>query len=354
MIDYQKVFQLRPEMDAALIISPKNRLYFTGFQSTFGYLVIERTALTFFTDFRYAEMAEDLQKKGVFVQFARSEEVLPMVERFCAQRGLQRLGIEETELTLMQFASLKKSLPNHEFVNVGSAISKMRQTKTEEEIEKIAQAQHITDEAFRAILKVLKPGVKERDIAVELEYQMRKNGADGLAFETIIASGINGSKPHAHPTQKAIANGDAVTMDFGARFEGYCADMTRTVFVGKPSDPMKKIYETVLQAQQNALKNMRAGMTGRQIDSLARELIASYGYADKFTHNLGHSLGIDIHEDPRFAPFWTEEIAENTVMSVEPGIYVPGLGGVRIEDIVVLKADGIYNLTNSEKGIIIL
>ena len=217
---------------------------------------------------------------------------------------------------------------------------------------------HIVDQANRIIikgvLKIIRAGITEKDLAVELEYRLAKNGAEGLAFETIIASGVNGSKPHAHPTDKPIQLGDAVTMDFGARYHGYCADMTRTVFVGEPSDEMRKIYEVVLLAQQTGIQNAYVGISGAELDSYCREVIKAHGFGEYFEHGTGHSLGIDIHEEPRASKNCTQKFAPNQLVTCEPGIYVPGVGGVRIEDLLLFTEDEVIDLTKSQKGVIIL
>ena len=354
MMDKEKLFHYQADMDVCFVTSQKNRLYFTGFNSSFGYLLISRDRTVLITDFRYAELAEYLNNEGLEVVAGAGADLYGLLTNTLAEMNAKKIGIEETSLTLSQFAAMKRALPDFEYVNAGKAISQMRRIKTKKELELIATAQSITDKAFRKILKFIKPGVTELAIAAELEYQMRKLGADGVAFDTIIASGVNTSKPHANPTEKKVCSGDAVTMDFGAKYHGYCSDMTRTIFVGKPSDEMKNIYQVVLKAQNNAIKNMSAGMTGKQVDSLAREVIQANGYGDRFTHGLGHSVGIDIHEKPMCNEASEEILEENMLMTVEPGIYVPGVGGVRIEDLVILKQDGVKNLTTSAKDIIIL
>ncbi|MCH5151171.1 MAG: aminopeptidase P family protein [Clostridiales bacterium] len=355
MKNTDKLFQLK-EVDAIVVISEKNRLYFTGFASTFGYLVLlHGNKNVFITDPRYYEMAQSLEKDGVeVVQIANGVGAIDTLLDIFTKYNVKIVGYEDTELTVSEYLSLKENLPQIELVSVGKDINFVRSFKTAEEIDYIKKAQSITDVAFSKILKVIKPGITEKEIAVELEYLMAKNGAEGLAFDTIIASGINSSKPHAHPSDKAVELGDAVTMDFGASYHGYCSDMTRTVFVGEPSDEMRKIYNVVLLAQKMGINNAYCGMDGKELDSLCREVIKSNGYEQYFTHGTGHSLGIDIHETPYANMRSTDVLKANQFITCEPGIYIPGLGGVRIEDLLLIQEDGVIDLTTSDKNIIIL
>lgn len=352
----QKLFSMLPDVDAVVVTSQNNRLYFAKFSGTFGILVLTREGASYITDFRYFEMAKDAMKdsgidvflsEGGYKAYDTARELLENI-------SAKRVGYEDTEITVSQSKSLFEKLGNFEFVPAGDAILNVRQIKNAYELECITKAQNITDKAFSKILNVISPSITEYELAVELEYQLRKNGAEGLAFDTIIASGANGSKPHAHPTDKLLKTGDAITMDFGARYKGYCADMTRTVFLGKPNEEIKKIYNIVLKAQLAALNNMACGMTGKEVDALARQVIVSSGYPNHFNHGLGHSVGIDIHERPACNALSEEKLQENMLMTVEPGIYVENVGGVRIEDLVIVKQDKIINLTTSSKDIIIL
>lgn len=351
----KELFEQCPEVDAVLVISQKNRIYFTNFSSTSGYLLLTKDKETFITDFRYAEMAKPLAEKGIEVATAAGKEVFNLLNSIIADHGVKTLGFEDTELTVSDFENYKSLLPQDvTLVPVGSRINFVRRVKTDYELECIAGAQAITDKVFSKILNFIKPEVSELDIAVEIECQIRKLGGDGIAFDTIVASGENSSKPHAHPTSKKIKLGDPITMDFGAKLNGYCSDFTRTVFLGKPSKEMKNIYNIVLKAQKNVLTQMRVGLKGMQMDALAREVIAANGFAECFQHGTGHSLGLDIHENPGLSPKCEEVFEQNMLTTVEPGVYVAGLGGVRIEDLVIFKEDGIKNLTVSSKDILIL
>lgn len=355
MKNTDKLFQLS-NVDAVLLISDKNRMYFTGFASTFGYLVLlPENKGYFITDPRYYEMAQSLESDQLKVlQIANGVSAMGMVTDILKDHNVKSLGFEDTELTVLQYNGLKEGLADFDLVPVGKNINFVRSFKTEEEISYIKKAQSITDIAFTQICKVIKPGMTERQVAIELEYIMAKNGAEGLAFDTIIASGVNSSKPHAHPTDKPIQVGDAVTMDFGARYHGYCSDMTRTVFVGEPSEEMRKIYNIVLLAQKTGIAGAYNGIAGSELDALCREVIKSNGYGDYFTHSTGHSLGIDIHETPSASSRSTDTLSAGQLITVEPGIYVPGVGGVRIEDLLLFEQDGVIDLTTSDKNIIIL
>lgn len=343
-------------VDAILVISEKNRMYFTGFASTFGYLLLfPDNKSTFITDPRYYEMAQSLVADGVeVVQIANGLSANDVLIETLRAHNAETVGFEDTELTVKEYLDLGKALHEFKLTPVGEHINTVRSVKDEAELQLIARAQSITDAAFADLLKVIRAGMTEIDVRVELEYLMAKHGAEGLAFDTIVASGVNGSKPHAHPTDKQIQNGDAVTMDFGARYHGYCSDMTRTVFVGEPSEEMRKIYNVVLMAQKAGIANAYCGMTGREYDAFCREVIKANGYEQYFTHSTGHSLGIDIHEPPYGSMRTDNIIGNNQLITCEPGIYVPGVGGVRIEDLLVVKETGVVDLTTSEKNIIIL
>ncbi|MCH5156950.1 MAG: aminopeptidase P family protein [Clostridiales bacterium] len=352
-----KLFELS-NVDAIVVISDKNRFYFTGFASTFGYLILMRgNKSVFITDPRYYEMAQILENDGVeVVQVVNGGADKDILVDVLKNHEIVTVGYEDTELTVSEHVALKNKFKGKGFKlePVGNSINFVRSFKTEEEIEYIRKAQSITDIAFTKILEVIKPGISEKDIAIELEYIMAKNGAEGLAFDTIIASGLNSSKPHAHPSDKLIEIGDPVTMDFGARYHGYCSDMTRTVFVGEPSDEMRKIYNVVLLAQKMGITNAYCGMTGKELDSFCREVIKSNGYENYFVHGTGHSLGIDIHEHPNANARSKEKICAKQFITCEPGIYIPGLGGVRIEDLLLVEQDSVIDLTTSDKNIIIL
>lgn len=340
--------------DAILVVSEKNRFYFTEFASTFGYLVIMPSKSVFFTDPRYFEMAGEIESDNLQVVCVQGAKVYDEIVALFKQEKVKTVGFEDTEITVAEYNVMAERLASFELVAAGKAISVMRSVKTDDEIACISRAQAITDKAFSQILQFIKPGMTEVEVAIELEYYMRKLGATSLAFDTIVASGVNTSKPHAHPTSKKIELSDAVTIDFGAAYNGYCSDMTRTFFVGNPQKEMVDIYNVVALAQRNAIQNAYCGMSGRELDSYAREIIVANGYGKYFTHSTGHSLGIDIHEFPSASPASQDVLGHNQFITVEPGVYIPGLGGVRIEDLLLITKDGVIDLTTSNKNIIIL
>ena len=229
-----------------------------------------------------------------------------------------------------------------------------RMGKTEAEVSAIRKACGITSKAFGAILEKIRPGMTEKELQIELDFTMLRLGADGNAFSTIIASGENGSLPHAIPGPRVLQAGDMITMDFGAKVDGYCSEMTRTVALGKPSDEMKRVYDTVFRAQAMCVEALAAGKNCYEIDRLARDYIDAQGYAGRFGHGLGHAVGIDIHEEPRLSPKCREDLRAGVVMTVEPGVYLPGVGGVRIEDTCLVLENGSESLTTADRQLIIL
>jgi Xaa-Pro aminopeptidase len=233
-------------------------------------------------------------------------------------------------------------------------LDNLRAAKDEAEIETMKKAQKITDDAFKAVLNFIRPGMTEQEVAARLVYEMMRLGAQAVSFDPIVAAGPNGSKPHAIPGDRVLENGMFVTMDFGCKVDGYCSDMTRTVAIGQPDEEMERVYETVLAAQKAGINAARAGVTGREIDAAAREVIVQAGYGEYFTHSFGHSLGIDIHEAPNANAREEREMPVGAVISAEPGIYIPGKFGVRIEDVLILKEGGCENITRSPKNLIIL
>ena len=268
---------------------------------------------------------------------------------------MRLVGYEDRAMRCSDFFDLQEKLPDIEaWVPLAGRIDALRSVKTEEEQALLARAEAIGDAAFAQICTVLKAGMTEREAAAELEYLLKKNGAQGFSFETIMASGAHSSMPHAVPTDKVIEDGDFVTMDFGCIYEGYCSDMTRTVAIGHADDEQRSVYETVLRAQRAAIDAIRPGMTGEEADAVARAVIQKAGYGSCFGHALGHAVGLAIHEDPRLAPGNETVLEPGMAVTIEPGIYLPGRFGVRIEDLVVITADGCRDLTHSPKELLIL
>lgn len=343
--------------DAMLITSDENRFYATGMKSSAGYVLLTAKKSYLFLDFRYYEAAVNKKNEGsIDSSFEIIHPSKPMTEYIRELVPVNAtIAVENMSLTAFEYTDLSQKLEIMGIKTVGDngALTAVRAVKDESELSAIRAAQAITDAAFSHILTFIKPGVAERDIALELEFFMRKNGADGIAFDTICVSGRKSSLPHGVPDGTVIGNG-FVTMDFGAKYGGYCSDMTRTVCVGKPDSEMTKVYNTVLEAQKLALASIQADVVGTDVDSAARKHIYSCGYEGCFGHSTGHSLGIEIHESPNFSPSCKTKIPKGAVLSVEPGLYIAGKYGVRIEDIVVVTENGCENLTKSDKHLILL
>ncbi len=339
-------------IDAVLVSNPYNLRYLTSFTGTYGWAVIGKEKCVFITDFRYDEQARR-QCKGYDI-VVLEKGIFETIFNVLQELGISNLGFEDNHITYRQYENYSSAFKNVNLFPVKNSIQELRTIKDEEEISKIQRAAQIADSAFSHILEIIKPGVSELDIALELEFYMRKNGASSLSFDTIVASGQRSSMPHGVATNKLIRYGDTVTIDFGCVFEGYCSDMTRTIFVGKVDEKLKEIYEIVLQAQLAALDILKPGIISRDVDRIARGIISEKGFGDNFGHSLGHSVGLEIHEKPRLSSKDETVLKQGMVLTVEPGIYVEGLGGVRIEDLVVITQEGFQNLVTSPKDLIIL
>lgn len=345
---------LKSKNDCVIITSPENRRYFTSFNSSDGFLVITVDEATFFTDSRYIEAAQNQVTVCKSVLLRRvSETIVPYLK----EKNIENIYLETERLTVAELNSLKKAFDFCKVEakeEVDEIINKARAVKTDYEVDCIKKAQKIAEDAFSHILTFIKEGVTEKEIALELDFYMLKNGAEAVSFETIAVSGKNSSMPHGVPTDKKIENGDFITMDFGAVYNGYHSDMTRTVIVGKPTEKQKEVYETVLKAQKSALEVLKNGVTGFDADKVARDIIENAGYKENFGHGTGHGVGIEIHESPNLSPYSKAILETGNVVTVEPGIYIPDEFGVRIEDMALITENGYINLTNCEKELIIL
>lgn len=339
--------------EGVLIHNPSNMFYLSGYTGE-GYALIARGGLTVVTDFRYTEQAEK-QAPGFRVAMTDKDHTAEgVLETLCGDMDLDVLYYEDDYLTVKDFQGYRKALPGVEWKSLDMRVQRQREIKDEDELALMSKACQITGEAFQRILSEIKEGVTEKEIALKLDFDMLSHGATGIAFNTIVAAGAHGSLPHAVPGDYQIRKGDMITMDFGAKFGGYCADMTRTVAFGQPSEEMRKVYQTVFEAQQMAQSAVMAGKNCHDIDAIARDYIDREGYVGRFGHGLGHSVGIDIHENPRFSTVCTATLKENQVMTVEPGIYLPGVGGVRIENSVIVKKDGCVSMTKPPIELLIL
>lgn len=351
----KRLMQRLPEgADGAIISSEQNRRYFTDMKSSAGTLLLTRDKACFIIDFRYIEKARSVVKD---MQVLLQDKLYEQIEAFFKDNKAKNIAIESGSLTVSEYQTYCEKFADFNILNgnaLSELINELRSIKSADEVEKIKSAQAITDKAFIHMCDFIKPGLTELEVAVELEYTMRKYGATAIAFESIVVSGVNSSMPHGVPSEKKIEAGDFVTMDFGAQFDGYCSDMTRTVAIGKISDEQKKVYETVLNAQLMAIEAVAIGKRYNEIDKVARDYIYSNGYEGCFGHGLGHSLGLNIHEEPNFNTKCDKIITKDVVMTVEPGIYLEGKFGVRIEDMVLTTEKGALDLTHSEKNLITL
>lgn len=336
---------------ALFVTDPHNVGYISGFRGE-GMLYLSRNRNVLITDSRYTEAAAR-QSDFEIIEEKNSHKRIDILRECVKADGIDIVGYEDNYMRCSEFSRFANGLQEvQQWLPLENQINAIRQIKTPEELEYLARAEAVGDAAFADILNILKPGMTELEAAAELEYHMKKHGAQGFSFDTIIASGVNSSMPHAVPGERVLEKGDFVTMDFGCMIEGYCSDMTRTVVLGRANEKQKEIYQTVLKAQTEALAVLKAGMKGREVDAVARNIIREAGYGDCFGHGLGHSVGLYIHEEPRLSPTDDTVLEENMIETVEPGIYVPGFGGVRIEDMVVVTKEGFRNLAHSPKELI--
>lgn len=338
------------QADAVLVSDPFNIRHITGFAGGEGYLYVSGEGKVLLVDSRYTVQAKK-ETDGITVTEYRNNYMEELALLVKAQ-GIKSLGFEGEALSYQEYEKLSNFFPEVTLVSIGDYFTRKRAVKTETELSLLERAEAIGDEAFSRILGILKPGMTELSVAAHLEFFMKEAGAEGLSFDTIVASGIHSSMPHAVPTGKKLEKGDFVTMDFGCRYHGYCSDMTRTVVIGKAGQKQKEIYQVVLEAQLAALDFIRAGKRGNEVDAVARKLITKAGFGEYFGHGLGHGVGLFIHEEPRLSRLCEEELFEGMIETVEPGIYIPGFGGVRIEDMVAVTRNGCKNFTKSTKELL--
>lgn len=339
------------KIDCYLIFSPSNRFYFTKFKSTFGCVLLTPTEKVFFTDSRYFLSAQN-NIKGFNIVCVNPKDLYIEINEWIKKLKCKNIGYEEKYLTGYDIRILRKFLKGLSLRSGSFYLENIRMIKTEEEINFIKDAQIISERTLSRVIELIKIGMSEKEVSNLITIEALKHGADCMSFDTIVAFGKNTAVPHHSPSSNTrLEKNDLILIDFGAKYNGYCSDMTRTFCLNNPKEELELIHNIVLSAQQYALKYIKAGMTCHEADSLAREYIKANGYDKNFTHSLGHGLGIDIHEMPRLTEHNNFELKENMVISVEPGIYIENIGGVRIEDIVVIKKDGIINLTNFNKSL---
>ena len=352
---FERLFGLLPDnVESVLITSDINRRYFAGMKSSAGTVLAFRNKAYLLIDFRYIEKARETVKTAEVIE---TKELYKEISALLRQEGVKNLAIEAMDVTVSRLNVMKKHLKCVDIIEtdvLSNSINKLRMIKDEEEMEYIRKAQEIAESAFDDILGFIKEGVTEREIALELDRLMLEKGAEGISFDTIALAGENTSMPHGVPSDKKVKKGEFVLMDFGAVYNGYHSDMTRTVCVGTPDEEMEKIYNIVLTAQEKAIAAAKAGISGKELDGIARRHICDAGYGEYFGHSLGHGVGLEIHEQPNAAPSYEKNLEKGTVVTIEPGIYIAGKFGVRIEDFVILTENGCINLTKSAKNIISL
>lgn len=339
------------QLDALLITNGYNLRYMTGFTGTSGIAIVTQNDAAFITDFRYTEQAAAQVQEFRIVKHTGA--IFTEVANQVALMGIQTVGFEKDSMSYGTYELYNKAV-NAQFVPISGLIEKIRLIKTSEEINIIKAACKIADNAFTHILGFIEPGKTELDVSNELEFFMRKQGATSSSFDIIVASGVRSALPHGVATNKVIEKGDFVTLDFGALYNGYISDITRTIAVGQPSDKLVEMYNVVLESQLLAVEKVGPGMTGIEADAVARDYLTSKGYGEAFGHSTGHGIGLEVHEGPGLSFRSDTVLVPNMTVTIEPGVYLPGIGGVRIEDDILITETGNERLTHSTKQLIIL
>ena len=342
-------------IDAMLLTCEANRFYASGFHSagTDGVALVTRRKAYYFTDSRYTEAAARVVRDAEIAEVRAGRGYGALLREAVESQNIRRMGCEDAYMTVRDYETYRKALPC-ELVPATELLLELRRVKDPQEQEIMIAAQRIAEKALEEILNEIRPGVTEKEIAARLQYLMLHYGAENMSFDPIVVSGPNGSLPHGVPSEKTVQRGEFVTMDFGCIYHGYCSDMTRTVAVGFVTDEMRKVYETVLSAQAAGIAAARAGASGKTVDGAARAVIAAAGYGSFFGHSFGHGVGVEIHESPNASPLNDAPLPAGAVISAEPGIYLPGKLGVRIEDVLILKEDGCRDITKAPKELLVL
>ena len=339
--------------DALVLTSEISRRYAAGFHSTAGAVYLSARQAVFFTDFRYVEAARAAVTDFEVREIGGGKSYTAAINELIEQDGVKKVALEDRTLTYAEYTAWASAL-HAAAVRLEDGVERLRICKEDDEVEKIVAAQRIAEQAFAEVLNDIRAGATEKEIAARLTYLMLHYGAENMSFDPIVVSGANSSKPHGVPTEKQIAAGDFVTMDFGCIVDGYCSDMTRTVAVGHVTDEMQTVYDTVLNAQLAGIARCKAGVTGRDVDAAARQVIADAGYGEAFGHGFGHGVGLEIHEAPTAGPSGAAPLPAGSIVTAEPGIYLPGRFGVRIEDMLYVIEDGCIDLTEAPKGLLVL
>ena len=338
-------------LDALMVTNPFNLRYVSHFTGTAGLAVLTQEKAFFITDFRYTEQANE-QAKG-FEIIRNIGSIYEEVAKLVKSENIERLGFEQDGISYATFTNLEKMI-ECELVPVSGFIESLREIKDQEEIDVIQQAIKITEAAYQYILKEVKPGMTELEVANKLDFFMREQGASSVSFDTIVASGVRSALPHGVASDKVIEHGDMITIDFGCYYNGYVSDMTRTFALGDPGEKLKEVYEIVREAHARVNSAVKAGMTGAEVDAIARDYITEKGYGEAFGHSTGHGIGLEVHEGPSISFKNDKKLVPGNAITNEPGIYLPGIGGVRIEDDLLITEDGNKNLMSLPTDLIIL
>lgn len=337
-------------VDAFLVSNPTNRRYLTGFTGSAGLAWVTKKKQVLLTDFRYVEQVKAECPDWELIQV---ETYPKSLQALIEEEKIQTIAFEKSTVTVNQLEEWETKL-EAKFVGITNWVEELRMIKTEAEIAAIRRAAAIGDEAFAELLPKIRSGVTEQELALELEFLMRKKGASGMSFSPIVASGPQSALPHARPSERILSVGDFIVFDFGCIVDGYCSDMTRTVLIGEPDEKHLLVYDVVLKAQLESLQAIAPGKTGAEIDTIARDIISEAGYGEYFGHGLGHGVGLEIHENPRLAQTDQTVLKPGMIVTVEPGVYLPGFGGVRIEDLVVVTESGYEVLTSTFKELYVV
>ena len=343
---------LEKELDAILISTDENRRYVSGFSGSAGYLLVSQDDAVLATDFRYIEQAG---RQAPDFRVERIASGLAWFPKLTSELGVTRVGFESQQVTYGAYTAYQKAIEEAEgphkpeMVSTAGIVERLRAFKDADELKLLARAIEIGDEAFELVAPTIEAGITEREIAWQMEKAMRERGAEKIGYDIIVAAGANGALPHHRAGDKVVEDGDAIVIDMGAVYEGYTGDMTRTIIVGEADETFQRVYETVLRAQLEAEDKARAGMTGKEVDAIARDIIAEAGYGDAFGHSLGHGIGLEVHEEPRISAQSEQVLEDGMVFTIEPGIYLSGWGGVRIEDNVVMENGRVRIMTRSHK-----
>jgi len=339
------------DIDALLVTNPINRCYLSGFSGSSGLLLISAEKAFLLVDFRYLEQAAD--QAPDFETVRRQEDLYPTLLELIDNNGFKRIGFEAKDLVYQDYQKLAEKLPV-QLIPLEESVERLRVIKSAEELNILRQGAALLDRAFEFLKKEIKAGMQEKELARELEIYLLRQGAQERSFKFIVASGPRGAMPHGTATEKILQRNEMVTIDFGMIFNGYATDMTRTFSIGKPDQEMLTVYETVFRAQQEAAAAVKPGRKAKEIDAVARDIIEEAGYGDYFGHGLGHGVGLEVHEAPTLNARSETVLKPGMIITVEPGIYLPGQGGVRIEDMVHVTANGMELLTGSERKLVII